>query len=269
MIDPRPSVIEGRLARMGRILAISGGKGGIGKSSVACMLALCLSQKGYRTGLFDLDFQGPSDHVLLGVSGVRPEEQDGIVPPRVHGINFMSLTYFTGDYPAPFRGPDTSNALLEFLAITHWKDLDFLVIDMPPGLGDTILDAIRLIKRMEFLVITTRSRLALDVVRKELAMLKDRNAPILGVIENMKRPSDSEARHEIAATGVPFLGAIDFDPDFERAVGDADRLRTTGFMRQLEPIVDGLVKPAPSVPGPEVQEGLSGNERRHKETQTK
>jgi ATP-binding protein involved in chromosome partitioning len=266
MIDPRPSVIEERLARTGRILAISGGKGGIGKSSVACMLALCLSQRGHKTGLFDLDFGGPSDHMLLGIRGAYPEELNGIIPPKVHGISFMSLTCFAGDNPTPFRGPDTSNALLEFLAITQWNELDFLVIDMPPGLGDTILDVIRLIRRMEFLSVTTGSRLALAVVKKELAMLKELGVPILGVIENMKRASD-EVRQEIAAMGAPFLGAIDFDLDFENAVGDADQLRATNFMRQLGPIVDEITRSI--APHPEAGVGLSGFNKERKENQSK
>ncbi len=242
MIDPRPAVIQERLAHTRRILAVSGGKGGIGKSSIACLLALCLSRKGHKTGLFDLDFAGPTDHVLLGIKGVGPHEMNGIVPPVVHGISFMSLTYFTGDHPSPFRGSDISNSLVELLAITQWNDLDFLVIDMPPGLGDTILDVIRLIRRMEFLAVTTSSKLALEIVKKELTMLKELGIPILGVVENMKRNSDPPVGRQISPLQVPFLGSIDFDPGFEETLGDIDRLIGTRFMKQLELIVDrGMV----------------------------
>jgi ATP-binding protein involved in chromosome partitioning len=238
MIDPRPSVIRKRFEQVGRILAISGGKGGIGKSSVACMLALCLSDKGYKTGLFDLDFGGPSDHLLLGVNGVCPEESNGIIPPEVYGIRFMSLTYFTGDNPAPLRGSDISNALIEFLAITRWNELDFLIIDMPPGFGDTILDAVRLIRRMEFIAVTTESRLALEVVKKELSILKELNIPIVGVIENMKRDKDRPTAGEPFLPGVPFLGSIAFDTRFEEALGAPNLLKKTDFMAQLQPIID-------------------------------
>ena len=238
MIDPRLSVIKERLAQAGRILAVSGGKGGIGKSSVACMLALYLSRKGYKAGLFDLDFGGPSDHILLGIEGGYPEELNGIVPPLVHGIKFMSLSYFTGHSPSPLRGSDISNALIEFLAITRWNDLDFLVIDMPPGLGDTILDVIRLVKRMDFLSVTTGSRLAMEVVKNELAMLKELGIPIVGVIENMKRGSNTVVEQEVTSMGISFLGSIDFDAGFEEALGDPDRLKKTGFFEQLGHIAD-------------------------------
>lgn len=238
MIDPRPRVIEKRLEQVARILSISGGKGGIGKSSVACMLALCLSNKGYKAGLLDLDFSGPSDHILLGTNGVHPQELNGIVPPEVHGIRFMSLTYFTGSNPSPFRGSDISHALIEFLAITQWGNLDFLVIDMPPGLGDTILDVVRLIKRIEFVAVTTGSRLAREALKKELSILKELRVPVAGVIENMKRDVGSQAEKQITFSGVPFLGSIGFDDGFEEAVGDPDQLRRTGFARQLESILD-------------------------------
>ncbi len=238
MIDPRLSVIKERLAQAGRILAVSGGKGGIGKSSVACMLALYLSRKGYKTGLFDLDFGGPSDHVLLGIERGFPEELNGIIPPEVHGIRFMSLAYFTGHSPSPLRGSDISNALIEFLAITRWNDLDFLVIDMPPGLGDAILDVIRLVKRMEFLSVTTGSKMALEVVKNELRMLIELGIPLVGVVENMKRDSKTMVEQAIASMGVPFLGSIDFDAGFEDALGDPSLLEKTGFFGQLGSITD-------------------------------
>ena len=207
MIDPRLSVIRERLAQASRILAVSGGKGGIGKSSVACMLALYLSRKGYKAGLFDLDFGGLSDHILLGIEGGYPEELNGLVPPLVHGIKFMSLSYFTGHSPSPLRGSEISNALIEFLAITRWNDLDFLVIDMPPGLGDAILDVIRLVKRMEFLSVTTGSRLAIEVVRNELAMLKELGIPVVGVIENSERGSNTVVEQEVAPPWISLFSA--------------------------------------------------------------
>ena len=242
MLDPRPSIIEKRLAQAGRILAISGGKGGIGKSSIACMLALFLSGKGYKTGLFDLDFGGPSDHILLGINGVHPEELNGLVPPEVYGIRFMSLTYFTGNNTSPLRGSDISNVLIELFAITQWGKLDFLVIDMPPGLGDTILDVVRLIRRMEFIAVTTGSRLALEMVGRELSVLTELRIPVVGLIENMKRDANVPAERKIVfPCAVPFLGSIDFDTDFETALGNVDRLRRTRFISQLESIVDRTI----------------------------
>ena len=125
-LDPRPAVIEKRLSDVKRVLAVTGGKGGIGKSMVASTLALVLREAGHCVGLLDLDFTGPCDHIILDIQGPFPEEVFGLVPPEVHGLRFMSVTHFVGEAPAPLRGEDVSNALIELLCITQWGDLDFL-----------------------------------------------------------------------------------------------------------------------------------------------
>jgi len=107
---------------------------------IATMLALTLANKGCKVGLFDLDFTGPSTHIILGAQKTVLKEEKGIVPPTVQGLQYMSLIYFVGDNPAPLRGADVSNALIELLSVTQWGQLDFLVIDMPPGIGDAVLD---------------------------------------------------------------------------------------------------------------------------------
>ena len=160
-IEPRTSVIDKRLRNIKRIISVASGKGGVGKSLVASSLALSLSRKGYKTGLMDLDLYGPSSHIILGVKDVYPQEEKGIVPPEVHGIRFMSIVYYTDDKPSPFRGTDISNIIIELLAITQWGSLDFLIIDMPPGIGDETLDVIRFIKDSKFLVVTTPSKVCL------------------------------------------------------------------------------------------------------------
>ncbi|RLF93197.1 ATP-binding protein, partial [Thermococci archaeon] len=150
-MDPRLNIIDERLKNIKKVIAVSGGKGGIGKSSVASVLSLNLSKMGYRVGLLDMDFCGPSTHIILGIKDIYPEEDKGVIPPQSHGIKFMSIIYYAGDNPSPLRGVDISNALIELLAVTLWGELDFLIIDMPPGIGDAILDVIRLIKKIEFL----------------------------------------------------------------------------------------------------------------------
>ena len=231
MTDPRTSIIGERLRHIGRIIAVSSGKGGVGKSLVATTLALALARKGCRTGLFDLDFTSPSTHLILGVRGVQPVEEKGLVPPLVHGLEYMSLVYYSGDEAAPLRGVDTSNALVELLAVTLWGELDFLVIDMPPGIGDAVLDLIRLVPRIEFLVVTTSSQLAFETVRKLVALLKQVNVPVLGVVENMKIVA-SAVQRQTEALGLRFLGEIPFDPKVEAAIGDVERLRGTAVARK-------------------------------------
>ncbi|MDZ7270866.1 MAG: P-loop NTPase [candidate division KSB1 bacterium] len=232
-MDPRLGIIEERLKDVKRVIAVAGGKGGIGKSSVAATFALMLARAGHRVGLLDLDICGPSSHVILGISGVAPMEDKGIVPPLVHGIRFMSIIYYAGDNPSPMRGEDISNLIIELLTITRWGPLDFLIIDMPPGIGDPTLDIIRFMKGVEFLIITTPSKVALETVKKLVKMLIELGSPIIGVVENMKTDALPAAQGSIEALHVPFLGTIAFDEELEQAVGDVDRLAKGRFAADL------------------------------------
>jgi ATP-binding protein involved in chromosome partitioning len=236
-MDPRLNIIEKRLANIKRLIAVASGKGGVGKSLIASTLALILSKKGYKVGLLDLDFQGPSTHVILGISGAYPKEDKGIIPPEIHGIRFMSIVYYVKDEPLPLRGRDVSNALIELLAITQWKQLDFLVVDMPPGIGDETLDLIRFMKQSEFLVATTPSKVAMETVKKLLKLLKELKIPIRGLIENMKMTPSSLTKEQAKELGVPFLGEIPFDKDLEESIGNPNKLLETKFAKDLNAIL--------------------------------
>ena len=236
MGDPRIGIIGRRLEGVKNIVAVSSGKGGVGKSVVATALALSLKEKGHRVGLLDLDFTSPSTHVILGVEGLFPEEDRGIIPPLAEGLRYMSITYYSLDKPAPLRGADVSDAIIELLAITRWGELDHLVIDMPPGIGDATLDIIRLVERLNFLVVTTPSRVALETVKKLLTLLRELEVPVTGVIENMiMKPSDS-IHEQIELLGNNYLGYIPFDEELEGALGDSDGFMETKFARALTTI---------------------------------
>jgi ATP-binding protein involved in chromosome partitioning len=235
--DPRLSVIDRRLSGIKRIVAVTGGKGGIGKSLTSSLLALTLSRMGYRVGLLDLDLSAPSTHVILGIDGVYPKEEKGIIPPEVHGISFMSIIYFTGNEPAPLRGEDITNAMLELLAITQWGSLDFLIVDMPPGIGDASMDVIRWLKRAEFLVMTTASKVALETVKKVIKMLEELHKPIIGVIENMKMRESFAVRDALNEFNVPLLGTVEFDMNLEDSIGDAHALAETEAATRLKEIL--------------------------------
>ncbi len=241
MVDPRTSVINERLSRTSRILAVSSGKGGVGKSIVATALALTLARSGCRVGLFDLDFTGPSTHIILGAQKAQPKEEKGLIPPTVHGLEYMSLVYFVGDNPAPLRGVNVSNALIELLSVTKWGTLDFLVIDMPPGIGDAVLDVVRLIKRIEFLIVTTPSLLAFETVKKQVELLCDLKMPIIGLVENMKMDEASGVRVATEKLGLRYLGAISFDPQVEEAIGKETKLLSTAVGKTLREIVKSAV----------------------------
>jgi ATP-binding protein involved in chromosome partitioning len=241
LVDPRTSVINQRLARISRIIAVSSGKGGVGKSMVATTLALTLAKKGCKVGLFDLDFTSPSTHIILGAKNVQPKEEKGIIPPTVHGLEYMSLVYFVGDNPAPLRGADVSNALIELLSITQWGKLDFLVIDMPPGIGDAILDLVRLVKRIEFLIVTTPSLLAFETVKKQVALLCELKMPIIGVIENMKMVKANGVHQETEKLGLKYLGEIPFDPQVEDAIGNEAKLLNTAIGKKIQQVADNNI----------------------------
>ena len=232
-IDVRTSIIDKRLQKIKRIIAVASGKGGVGKSLVASTLALNLVERGHKVGLLDLDLYGPSSHIILGVKDVFPDEEKGIIPPKIHGIQFMSIVYFTEDKPSAFRGIDITNIIIELLAITQWGTLDYLIIDMPPGIGDETLDVIRFIKKSEFLVVTTPSKVAMGAVSKLLKILKELKIPIIGVLENMRMTDSSIIEDAIIKINIPFIGSIFFDENLEDALGDGDLLLKTKFMEEL------------------------------------
>jgi ATP-binding protein involved in chromosome partitioning len=234
MVDPRISIIEERIRGIDRIIAISSGKGGVGKSLVAATLALALAKKGFSVGLFDLDFTSPSTHIILGIEGVQPKEEKGIVPPIVHDIKYMSIVYYSGEHVSPLRGADVSNALIELLSITKWSKLDFLVIDMPPGIGDATLDLIRLIRNIEFLIVTTPSQLAFETVRKLVSLLKELKVPVVGVVENMKMNDSKTIQQQTMKLGVEFLEEIQYDRKVEEAIGNTNKLLGTAFAQKVE-----------------------------------
>ena len=236
MVDPRTSIINERMREISRIIAVSSGKGGVGKSLVSATLALTLAKKGYEVGLFDLDFTSPSTHIILGIEGLQPKEEKGVVPPIVHGIKYMSIIYYSGEHATPLRGADVSNALIELLSITRWDTLDFLVIDMPPGIGDATLDLIRLIKNIEFLIVTTPSQLAFETVRKLVSLLKELKIPVIGVVENMKMNKSDAIQEQTRKLGVRFLAESSYDPEVEEAIGDTNKLQNTSLAKKMEEV---------------------------------
>jgi len=240
MVDPRISVIDERLRGIRNIIAVSSGKGGVGKSLIASTLALTLAKKGFSVGLFDLDFTSPSTHIILGVKDLKPKEEKGIVPPEVHSLKYMSIVYYSGEYASPLRGVDVSNALIELFSITNWGRLDFLVIDMPPGIGDATLDLIRLIKNIKFLIVTTPSQLAFETVRKLITLLKELRVPVIGVVENMKLNQSKSIQQQVQSTSVVFLGGIPFETKIEETIGNTNKLLETVLAEKVEGIISKI-----------------------------
>jgi ATP-binding protein involved in chromosome partitioning len=240
LIDPRIDIIASRFSNVGMIIAVSSSKGGVGKSMVSVALALNLAERGSRVGLLDLDFTSPSTHLILGVEGLYPKEEKGILPPKIYGLSYMSIVHYSLENPTPLRGTDVSNAIIELLAITRWEDLDYLVIDMPPGLGDATLDMIRFIPKISFLVVSTPSHLAYESVRRLLTLLKEQNVPTTGLTENMVSNPNNYVKTETEKMQIKYLGALLFDNFVEASIGDPEKLKQTVFYNQVKKIAEAL-----------------------------
>lgn len=177
------------LANVKNIVAVASGKGGVGKSTTAANLALALSREGARVGILDADIYGPSQGVMFGIpEGTRPKikDQKWFVPIQAHGIEVMSMAFLTDDNtPMVWRGPMVSGALLQLITQTAWNDLDYLVIDMPPGTGDIQLTLAQKVPVAGAVIVTTPQDLALLDARKGVEMFRKVNIPVLGVVENM------------------------------------------------------------------------------------
>lgn len=186
------------LPNVKNIIAVASGKGGVGKSTTSVNLALALAAEGASVGLLDADIYGPSQPQMLGISG-RPESMDGksMEPMLAHGIQAMSIGFLVDtDTPMVWRGPMVTGALEQLLRDTKWRDLDYLVIDLPPGTGDIQLTLAQKIPVTGAIIVTTPQDIALLDARKGLKMFEKVNIPILGIVENMSTHICSNCGHE-------------------------------------------------------------------------
>jgi ATP-binding protein involved in chromosome partitioning len=208
------------------IIAVASGKGGVGKSTTAANLALALAAEGARVGVLDADIYGPSQPQMLGVSEQKPESLDGklMEPIEAHGLQVMSIGLLVDiDTPMVWRGPMATRALTQLLTETRWQDLDYLIVDLPPGTGDIQLTLAQNVPVTGAVIVTTPQDIALLDAKKGLKMFEKVNVPILGVVENMGIHICSNCGHEehifgagggekiCADYGVPFLGALPLD----------------------------------------------------------
>lgn len=214
------------------VIAVSSGKGGVGKSTVAANLAVALAQSGATVGLMDADIYGPNIPIMMGVEH-PPEQQDGkLLPAESHGVKLISMGFFVPEETAVvWRGPMVHKALEQFFRDVLWGELDYLLLDLPPGTGDAQLTLSQLVPLSGAITVTTPQEVALYDVRKGMMMFQQVNVPLLGIIENMsffvcghcgeRTEIFSHGGGERAAEkfGIPFLGRIPIDPAI-RAGGD-------------------------------------------------
>jgi ATP-binding protein involved in chromosome partitioning len=210
------------LANVKNIIAVASGKGGVGKSTTAVNLALALAAEGAQVGILDADIYGPSQPMMMGISG-RPESLDGktMEPLENHGLQVSSIGFMINpDEPMVWRGPMVTQALQQLLEQTNWRDLDYLIVDMPPGTGDIQLTLSQKVPVTGAVIVTTPQDIALLDARKGLKMFEKVGIPILGIVENMSTHICSNCGHAeaifgagggekmCAEYGVDFLGAL-------------------------------------------------------------
>lgn len=213
------------IPKVKNIVAIASGKGGVGKSTTAVNLALALAAEGAQVGVLDADIYGPSQPMMLGIAG-RPESKDGksLEPLESHGVQAMSIGFLVDvDTPMVWRGPMVTQALEQMLKDTNWRDLDYLIVDMPPGTGDIQLTLAQKVPVTGVVIVTTPQDIALIDARKGLKMFEKVGVPIIGVVENMSMHVCSQCGHAEHIFGeggaermcrdyqVPFLGGLPLD----------------------------------------------------------
>jgi ATP-binding protein involved in chromosome partitioning len=226
---PTPLAIPG----VSKIVAIGSGKGGVGKTTVAVNLAIALSRLGQRVGLIDADIYGPNVPLMMG-SAQQPTVGPGniIIPNLTHGIKTISIGYISpGDKPLVMRGPMLHQIIRQFLQQVEWGELDYLIIDLPPGTGDVVISLVQTVPLTGAVVVSTPSDVSLQDARKALEMFAQVNVPVLGIVENMSHftcPhcqkeidifSRGGAEHTARQYNLPFLGSVELIPSI-REGGD-------------------------------------------------
>jgi len=231
-LDPEDEVLPG----VENIIAVASGKGGVGKSTIAVNLAAGLADLGARVGLFDADVYGPNVPRMVGADEPpQATEDERIVPPEQYGMKLMSMDFLVGeDDPVIWRGPMVHNVLTQLWEDVEWGRLDYMVVDLPPGTGDTQLTLLQSVPVSGAVIVTTPQAVAVDDARKGLEMFGRHETPVLGILENMSgfRCPDCGGEHAIFGEGggraladeaeMPFLGEVPLDPSI-REGGDDGR----------------------------------------------
>lgn len=213
-------------------IAIASGKGGVGKSTVAANVAVVLAQSGARVGLLDADIYGPNIPTMMGVDHLPPITEEKLIPAEAYGVKLMSIGFLVKpNQPLIWRGPMLHSAIRQFLTDVSWGELDYLIIDLPPGTGDAALSLAQSLPLSGGVIVTLPQQVSLDDARRGLEMFRQLDVPIFGIVENMsflELPDGTRmdvfgaggGRRLAQESGVPFIGAIPMDPEV-RAGGDS------------------------------------------------
>ena len=246
-------------------IAVGSGKGGVGKTTVAVNVSVELASRGFNVGLLDADIYGPNVPLMMGVEALPPQAGGKIVPAEAYGVKVISIGLFPGiqaDQPLIWRGPMLHKAIRQFINDVEWGELDYLIIDLPPGTGDAGLSVAQSLALSGGVIVTLPQQVSLDDARRGLEMYRQLSVPVLGVVENMsylELPDGSRmdvfgaggGERLASESGAPYLGAIPMDPEVrqggdtgapvisshpESAVSTALREVTSALLVELEEI---------------------------------
>lgn len=260
-LDPHDLSIDAALSTIKNKLIVMSGKGGVGKSSFATHLAVTLADKGFSTGLLDVDLHGPSIAGMLGIKGLLDVNEDQQVTPKRVGdqlkVVSMQSLMSDPDQAVIWRGPAKNGIIRQFIADVQWERLDFLIVDCPPGTGDEPLSIAQTISGAKALIVTTPQEVALADVRKSINFCRNVNMEILGLVENMgpfacpccgetvELFKSSGGRITAETMGVAFLGTLPFDPQVVKACDEGTPVAAGGhggpFVKALDNVVQAIV----------------------------
>lgn len=242
-----------KLKDVKRVILVGSGKGGVGKSLLAAGFALSLSEKDYNVGLFDLDIHGPTSHIILGIEVSKlKSSKRGLEPLQHNNMKVMSIAFLIGDNPLPVFGNAKSSVISDLISNTAWGELDYLIVDLPPGTGDEVILALRVFKQTNhgFAIVATPSVLSISVVQRLVELLRDEKINILGLIENIAtlpdgtpHPGDRVLAEFLAKNDIRLLGKIPYIRELEEYLLEKRELiGLEKFGKSLQNIVEEIIR---------------------------
>ncbi len=253
--SPSLELAEKKLRDIANVILVGSGKGGVGKTVVSSAIALSLARIGFKTGILDADLHGPSLHKILDCKFPAKSGARGIIPCTVYGLKFMSIAFFVDEHtPLPIKGNAKASLIRDLFAQTDWGELDYLVVDLPPGTGDEVLSVLMLFRsKGRIVVVSTPSMLSISVVERLVNLLKREGVPIIGLVENMAYIyhnsekiylfKSSAAKVLSKKYGIDLLGTLPLDPKVEEAIIEGKTpLHSKLFAEEFQSIVYKIIE---------------------------